>query len=78
MNPHPQANVASWVIQVGQHAGYELNLTSILLFGIISIVRWVIGPLSSPGGSTVPIFQLLTIGASVALCERTLSKKIDV
>jgi glycerol uptake facilitator-like aquaporin len=32
------------VAQLGRHTAYEFILTSILLFGVASIVRWVIGP----------------------------------
>jgi glycerol uptake facilitator-like aquaporin len=45
---------------------FELILTSVLLFGVVSIVRWVIGP--SPISRTIPGIhaQLWIVGAAVA------------
>jgi glycerol uptake facilitator-like aquaporin len=45
---------------------FELILTSALLFGVVSIVRWVIGP--SPISRTIPTIhaQLWIVGAAVA------------
>jgi glycerol uptake facilitator-like aquaporin len=46
---------------------FELILTSVLLFGVVSIVRWVIGP--SPISRTIPGIhaELCIVGAAVAL-----------
>jgi len=46
---------------------FELILTSVLLFGVVSIVRWVIGP--SPISRTIPGIhaELWIVGAAVAL-----------
>jgi glycerol uptake facilitator protein/aquaporin Z len=45
---------------------FELILTSILLFGVVSIVRWVIGP--SPISRAIPGIhaELWIVGATVA------------
>src|ERR1700736_3496855 len=45
----------------------ELLLTSLMLFGVTSIVRWVIGP--SPISRTIPQIQaeLLIVGTTVAI-----------
>jgi glycerol uptake facilitator-like aquaporin len=45
---------------------FELILTSVLLFGVVSIVRWVIGP--SPISRTIPGIhaELWIVGAAVA------------
>ena len=40
---HKQAERVAFV-QLGRNTAYEFILTSILLFGVASIVRWVIGP----------------------------------
>jgi glycerol uptake facilitator-like aquaporin len=52
---------------------FELILTSVLLFGVVSIVRWVIGP--SPTSRTVPGIhaELWIVGAAVALLLAGLS-----
>ena len=44
---------------------FELILTSVLLFGVVSIVRWVIGP--SPISRTIPGIhaKLWIVGAAV-------------
>ena len=46
---------------------FELILTSVLLFGVVSIVRWVIGP--SPISRAIPEIhtELCIVGAAVAL-----------
>jgi glycerol uptake facilitator-like aquaporin len=46
---------------------FELILTSVLLFGVVSIVRWVIGP--SPISRTIPGIhaELWIVGTAVAL-----------
>src|SRR5258707_13516031 len=45
---------------------FELILTSVLLFGVVSIVRWVIGP--SPISRMIPGIhaELCIVGAAVA------------
>jgi glycerol uptake facilitator-like aquaporin len=49
------------------HSALELLLTFVLLFGVVTIVRWVIGP--SAVARTVPHIhlQLLIIGTAVGL-----------
>jgi glycerol uptake facilitator-like aquaporin len=53
--------------QLVRDSAFELILTSILLFGVVSIVRWVIGP--SPISRTIPGIhaELCIVGAAVAL-----------
>jgi glycerol uptake facilitator-like aquaporin len=53
--------------QLVQHSALELILTFFMLFGVTSIVRWVIGP--SLISRTFPEIQveLLIVGASVAI-----------
>src|SRR6266481_5732227 len=53
--------------QLVRHSAFELILTFFMLFGVTSIVRWVIGP--SLISRTIPQIQveLLMVGASVAL-----------
>jgi glycerol uptake facilitator-like aquaporin len=53
--------------RLAQHSVFELVLTSVLLFGVVSIVRWVIGP--SPISRTIPGIhaELWIVGAAVAL-----------
>ena len=55
------------VVQLGRHTAYELILTSILLFGVASIVRWVIGP--SVISRAIPQIhgELVLVGGAVAL-----------
>ena len=55
------------VVQLGRHTAYELILTSILLFGVASIVRWVIGP--SVISRAIPQIhgELVLVGVAVAL-----------
>ena len=55
------------VVQLGRHTAYELILTSILLFGVASIVRWVIGP--SVISRAIPQIhgELVVVGVAVAL-----------
>jgi glycerol uptake facilitator-like aquaporin len=52
--------------RLAQHSVFELILTSVLLFGVVSIVRWVIGP--SPISRSVPGIhaELWIVGAAVA------------
>ena len=51
---------------LAQHSVFELVLSSVLLFGVVSIVRWVIGP--SPISRTIPGIhaELCIVGATVA------------
>ena len=53
--------------QLVRHSALELVLTFFMLFGVTSIVRWVIGP--SLISRTFPEIQveLLIVGASVAI-----------
>src|SRR5260370_12015288 len=53
--------------KLGRHSALELILTFFMLFGVTSIVRWVIGP--SLISRTFPEIQveLLIVGASVAI-----------
>src|ERR1700752_4683919 len=63
---HKQAERVA-VIQLGRHTAYELILTSMLLFGVASIVRWVIGP--SEISRAIPQIhgELGLVGVAVAL-----------
>ena len=53
--------------RLAQDSVFELILTSVLLFGVVSIVRWVIGP--SPISRAIPgiHIKLCIVGAAVAL-----------
>jgi len=65
---HKQAEHVAFV-QLGRNTAYEFILTSILLFGVASIVRWVIGP--SVISRSIPQIHtelvLVLVGAAVAL-----------
>ena len=63
---HKQAERVVFV-QLGRNTAYEFILTSILLFGVASIVRWVIGP--SVISRSIPQIhaELVLVGACVAL-----------
>jgi glycerol uptake facilitator-like aquaporin len=63
---HKQAERVVFV-QLGRNTAYEFILTSILLFGVASIVRWVIGP--SVISRSIPQIhtELVLVGAAVAL-----------
>ena len=52
---------------LARDSAFELILTSVLLFGVVSIVRWVIGP--SPISRTIPDIhaELWIVGGAVAL-----------
>ena len=52
--------------RLARDSAFELILTSVLLFGVVSIVRWVIGP--SPTSRTIPGIhaELWIVGAAVA------------
>jgi glycerol uptake facilitator-like aquaporin len=53
--------------RLARDSAFELILSSVLLFGVVSIVRWVIGP--SPISRTIPWIhaELWIVGAVVAL-----------
>jgi glycerol uptake facilitator-like aquaporin len=53
--------------RLSRDSAFELILTSLLLFGVVSIVRWVIGP--SPISRMIPEIhaELWIVGATVAL-----------
>ena len=55
------------VVRLARDSAIELILTSVLLFGVVTIVRWVIGP--SPISRAVPGIhaELWIVGAGVAL-----------
>ena len=55
------------IVRLARDSAIELILTSILLFGVVSIVRWVIGP--SPISRAIPGIhaELWIVGAAVAL-----------
>ena len=55
------------VVRLARDSAIELTLTSILLFGVVTIVRWVIGP--SPISRAIPGIhaELWIVGATVAL-----------
>jgi hypothetical protein len=63
---HKQAERVA-IVQLGRHTAYELILTSMLLFGVASIVKWVIGP--SVISRAIPQIhaELVLVGAAVAL-----------
>jgi len=55
------------IVDLARHTAYELILTLILLFGVASIVRWVIGP--SIISRAIPQIhgELVLVGVAVAL-----------
>jgi glycerol uptake facilitator-like aquaporin len=55
------------VSQLLRHSGYEALLATLLLFGVVSAVRWVIG--ASPISRAIPgiHLELLVVGAVVGL-----------
>jgi glycerol uptake facilitator-like aquaporin len=55
------------IVRLARDSAIELILTSILLFGVVTIVRWVIGP--SPISHAIPGIhaELWIVGAAVAL-----------
>ena len=54
-------------VRLARDGAFELILTSVLLFGVVTIVRWVIGP--SPISRAIPGIhaELWIVGAAVAL-----------
>jgi glycerol uptake facilitator-like aquaporin len=61
------ASARSRFVELARHGALELILTSILLFGVTTIVRFVVGP--SPISRTFPQIhvELLIVGAGVAV-----------
>ncbi|WP_263349724.1 aquaporin [Acidicapsa acidisoli] len=55
------------IVRLARDSAIELILTSILLFGVVTIVRWVIGP--SPISRAIPGIhaELWIVGAAVAM-----------
>ena len=55
------------IVRLARDSAFELILTSVLLFGVVTIVRWVIGP--SPISHAIPGIhaELGIVGAAVAL-----------
>ena len=49
------------------HSALEFSLTSVLLFGVVTIVRWVIGPSAVARAIPQIRLQLLIIGTAVGL-----------
>jgi glycerol uptake facilitator-like aquaporin len=70
MEPSPKtdriAAVAS-TARLARDSGFEFVLTAVLLFGVVTIVRWVIGP--SPISRAIPgiHIELVVVGAAVGL-----------
>src|SRR5277367_2351785 len=62
--PNNQGRVS--LARLARDSAFELMLTSVLLFGVVSIVRWVIGP--SPISRTIPSIraELWVVGTAVA------------
>src|SRR4029434_9913408 len=63
---HKQAERVAFV-QLGRNTAYEFILTSILLFGVASIVRWVVGPTLISRSIPQIHAELVLVGAGVAL-----------
>ena len=63
----PKKGERPGIVRLARDSGIELILTSILLFGVVTIVRWVIGP--SPISRAIPGIhaELWIVGAAVAL-----------
>jgi glycerol uptake facilitator protein/aquaporin Z len=63
----PKKGERPGIVRLARDSGIELILTSILLFGVVTIVRWVIGP--SPISHAIPGIhaELWIVGAAVAL-----------
>jgi len=67
-SPAPSKNVEHvGLARLARDSAFELILTFVLLFGVVSIVRWVIGP--SPISRAAPGIhaELWIVGAAVAL-----------
>jgi len=67
-SPAPSKNVEHvGLARLARDSAFELILTFVLLFGVVSIVRWVIGP--SPISRAIPGIhaELWIVGAAVAL-----------
>ena len=63
----PKKGERPGIVRLARDSAIELILTSILLFGVVTIVRWVIGP--SPISRAIPGIhaELWIVGAAVAL-----------
>ena len=63
----PEKGERPGIVRLARDSAIELILTSILLFGVVTIVRWVIGP--SPISRAIPGIhaELWIVGAAVAL-----------
>ena len=67
-SPNPSKTVPSASFtRLARDSGFEFALTAVLLFGVVSIVRWVIGP--SPISRAIPQIhiELVIVGATVGL-----------
>jgi glycerol uptake facilitator-like aquaporin len=67
-SPNPRQHVAGAAFpHLARDSAYELLLTFVLLFGVTSIVRWVIGPSSISREIQLIRVQLLIVGVAVGL-----------
>jgi glycerol uptake facilitator-like aquaporin len=67
-SPNPSKIVASAAFtRLARDSAFEFALTAVMLFGVVSIVRWVIGP--SPVSRAIPQIhtELGIVGAAVGL-----------
>lgn len=70
MEPSPKPNKFAAVassVRLARDSAFEFVLTTVLLFGVVTIVRWVIGP--SPISRAMPgiHIELMVVGAAVGL-----------
>src|SRR5947209_2495349 len=70
MQPSPKPNkivAAAPSARLARDSGFEFVLTAVLLFGVVTIVRWVIGP--APISRAIPgiHIQLVIVGTAVGL-----------
>jgi glycerol uptake facilitator-like aquaporin len=70
MEPSPNTNKIEALVSPGRLArdsALEFGLTAVLLFGVVTIVRWVIGP--SPISRAIPgiHIELVVVGVAVGL-----------
>ncbi len=70
MEPSPKtdkiAAVAS-TARLARDSGFEFVLTAVLLFGVVTIVRWVIGPSLISRAIPGIHIELVVVGAAVGL-----------
>jgi len=67
-SPDPRQHVGAAAIpRLARNSAYELLLTFVLLFGVASVVRWVMGPSSISRLIPQIHLQLLIVGAAVGL-----------